>query len=72
MYARILIVEDDQSIRETTAIGLRQAGFTVAEAVDGHSCSYLVFCSGEESQVVIAPVNHLTTKLSRLSANICT
>ena len=35
MDARILIVEDDQSIRETTAIGLRQAGFTVAEAADG-------------------------------------
>ncbi len=35
MDARILVVEDDESIRETTAIGLRQAGFTVAEASDG-------------------------------------
>jgi len=35
MDARILIVEDDRSIRETTAIGLRQAGFTVLEAADG-------------------------------------
>ena len=29
MDARILLVEDDPSIREVTAIGLRQAGFTV-------------------------------------------
>jgi two-component system response regulator MtrA len=33
--ARILLVEDDPSIREVTAIGLRNAGFTVATAVDG-------------------------------------
>ena len=35
MDARILLVEDDPSIREVTAIGLRQAGFTVATADDG-------------------------------------
>jgi two-component system response regulator MtrA len=35
MDARILLVEDDPSIREVTAIGLRNAGFTVAVAVDG-------------------------------------
>jgi two-component system response regulator MtrA len=33
--ARILLVEDDPSIREVTAIGLRRAGFTVADAADG-------------------------------------
>jgi two-component system response regulator MtrA len=33
--ARILLVEDDPSIREVTAIGLRNAGFTVATAADG-------------------------------------
>jgi two-component system, OmpR family, response regulator MtrA len=33
--ARILLVEDDPSIREVTAIGLRNAGFTVETAVDG-------------------------------------
>jgi two-component system response regulator MtrA len=33
--ARILLVEDDPSIREVTAIGLRAAGFTVATAADG-------------------------------------
>jgi two-component system response regulator MtrA len=33
--ARILLVEDDPSIREVTAIGLRAAGFEVAAAVDG-------------------------------------
>jgi two-component system response regulator MtrA len=33
--ARILIVEDDPSIREVTAIGLRNAGFTVETAADG-------------------------------------
>jgi len=33
--ARILLVEDDPSIREVTALGLRAAGFTVATAVDG-------------------------------------
>jgi two-component system, OmpR family, response regulator MtrA len=33
--ARILLVEDDPSIREVTAIGLRNAGFTVDTANDG-------------------------------------
>jgi two-component system response regulator MtrA len=33
--ARILLVEDDPSIREVTAIGLRNAGFTVDTASDG-------------------------------------
>ena len=33
--ARILLVEDDPSIREVTAIGLQQAGFTVVTANDG-------------------------------------
>jgi two-component system, OmpR family, response regulator MtrA len=33
--ARILLIEDDPSIREVTAIGLRGAGFTVSTAVDG-------------------------------------
>jgi two-component system response regulator MtrA len=33
--ATILLVEDDPSIREVTAIGLRNAGFTVETAVDG-------------------------------------
>lgn len=35
MDARILLVEDDPSIREVTAIGLRNAGFTVSTASDG-------------------------------------
>ena len=35
MDASILIVEDDPSIREVTALGLRAAGFTVTTAVDG-------------------------------------
>ncbi len=35
MDARILLVEDDPSIREITAIGLRNAGFTVTTASDG-------------------------------------
>ena len=35
MDARILLVEDDPSIREVTAIGLRNAGFTVETAADG-------------------------------------
>jgi len=33
--ARILLVEDDSSIREITAIGLAGAGFTVTTAADG-------------------------------------
>jgi two-component system, OmpR family, response regulator MtrA len=33
--ARILLVEDDPSIREVVALGLRAAGFTVATAADG-------------------------------------
>ena len=35
MDARILLVEDDPSIREVTAIGLGSAGFAVTTAVDG-------------------------------------
>ena len=35
MDATILLVEDDPSIREVTAIGLRNAGFTVETASDG-------------------------------------
>ena len=35
MDARILLVEDDPSIREVTAIGLGAAGFAVTTAVDG-------------------------------------
>ena len=37
MDARILLVEDDPSIREVTAIGLRNAGFTVDSAADGQA-----------------------------------
>jgi two-component system response regulator MtrA len=33
--ARILLVEDDPSIREVVALGLRGAGFTVTTAADG-------------------------------------
>src|SRR3954447_10757540 len=35
MDGRILLVEDDPSIREVTAIGLRRAGFDVMVAADG-------------------------------------
>src|SRR6187551_3728167 len=35
MDARILLVEDDPSIREITALGLRAAGFSVETASDG-------------------------------------
>ena len=35
MDSRILLVEDDPSIREVTAIGLEAAGFAVTTAVDG-------------------------------------
>jgi len=35
MDAHILLVEDDPSIREVTALGLRAAGFTVSTAADG-------------------------------------
>ena len=35
MDARILLVEDDPSIREVVALGLRGAGFTVTTAGDG-------------------------------------
>ena len=35
MDARILLIEDDPSIREVTALGLEAAGFTVASAGDG-------------------------------------
>ena len=37
MDARILLIEDDPSIREVTAMGLRAAGFTVETAIDGQA-----------------------------------
>ncbi len=37
MDATILLVEDDPSIRETTTIGLEQAGFRVDTAADGRA-----------------------------------
>lgn len=37
MDARILLVEDDPSIREVVAMGLRAAGFEVAVAADGEA-----------------------------------
>lgn len=37
MDATILLVEDDPSIREITALGLRAAGFTVETAADGEA-----------------------------------
>ena len=39
MDARILLVEDDPSIREITAIGLRNAGFTVETATTARPAS---------------------------------
>ncbi|MBM0277540.1 response regulator transcription factor [Micromonospora tarensis] len=35
MEGRVLVVEDDASIREVTALGLRRVGFRVDTAVDG-------------------------------------
>ena len=35
MDGRVLVVEDDASIREVTALGLRRAGLRVSTAVDG-------------------------------------
>jgi len=35
VYGRILLVEDDPSIREVTALGLRGAGYDVVTAADG-------------------------------------
>jgi two-component system, OmpR family, response regulator MtrA len=36
MDERVLLVEDDASIREVTALGLRRAGYQVTTASDGH------------------------------------
>ena len=35
MEGRVLVVEDDASIREVTALGLRRAGLRVSTAGDG-------------------------------------
>ncbi|MEH0983050.1 response regulator transcription factor [Micromonospora sp. CPCC 205556] len=37
MEGHVLVVEDDASIREVTALGLRRAGFRVSTAVDGRA-----------------------------------
>ncbi|MFL5722547.1 MAG: response regulator [Chloroflexota bacterium] len=54
MDARILLVEDDPSIREVTAIGLRNAGFTVTTAADGAEA--LARFAAEPSDLVLLDV----------------
>ena len=50
--ARILIVEDDPSIREVTSIGLEDAGFRVSTAADGDE-GLQAFRSGHPDLVVL-------------------
>ncbi|MFL5670767.1 MAG: response regulator [Chloroflexota bacterium] len=54
MDARILLVEDDPSIREVTAIGLRNAGFSVTTAADGAEA--LARFAAEPSDLVLLDV----------------
>ncbi|MFL5678521.1 MAG: response regulator [Chloroflexota bacterium] len=54
MDARILLVEDDPSIREVTAIGLRNAGFRVTTAADGAEA--LARFAAEPSDLVLLDV----------------
>jgi DNA-binding response OmpR family regulator len=51
MEERVLLVEDDRSIRETTELGLRQAGFRVTSVGDGREA--LVRFRREPYQLVI-------------------
>jgi DNA-binding response OmpR family regulator len=51
---RVLLVEDDASIREVAAMGLKQAGFRVTTAVDGRDG--LMRALGEPVDVVILDV----------------
>jgi two-component system, OmpR family, response regulator MtrA len=54
MDARVLLVEDDPSIRETTAMGLRAAGFVVDAAANGRDG--LVRFRAERPDVVVLDV----------------
>jgi two-component system response regulator MtrA len=52
MSHRILLVEDDPSIRELTAIGLRAAGYTVDEAADGRAALERFAATGPDAVVL--------------------
>jgi DNA-binding response OmpR family regulator len=54
MDERVLLVEDDASIREVAALGLKQAGFRVTTAVDGREG--LMRALQEPADVVILDV----------------
>ena len=54
MEGRVLIVEDDASIREVTALGLRRAGFRTGTAVDGRDG--LAVWRGAEFDLIILDV----------------
>jgi two-component system, OmpR family, response regulator MtrA len=51
MDGRVLVVEDDPSIREVTALGLQRAGFRVSTAVDGRTA--LAVWRAEEIDLIV-------------------
>lgn len=55
MPIKILLVDDDASFREVTAIALESAGYTVCEAADGHAA--LAAMQREMPDVVISDLS---------------
>jgi two-component system, OmpR family, response regulator MtrA len=56
---RVLLVEDDASIRETTALGLRSAGFRVTEAEDGREALAKVGSNAYDAIVLDVMLPHV-------------
>jgi two-component system response regulator MtrA len=54
MDGLVLVVEDDASIREVTALGLRRAGFRVSTAVDGREA--LALWRAQEIDLIVLDV----------------
>jgi len=69
MDARILLVEDDPSIREVTAIGLRSAGFTVETADDGDSCGAQDPSAGDDDRERGQSVSNAGTRDQPIRSN---
>lgn len=55
MAARLLIVDDDQNIRELLSLHLRAAGYEVSVAEDGIAAGYLVL--RDPPDLIISDVN---------------
>lgn len=57
--ARVLIVDDDELVRRTTGLVLKQGGYEVIEAADGEEAIAMIksYPSGFSAQAIICDIN---------------